>query len=194
MTARYGKKRTCTVCYMTRICAQTVPWFSLVTSSLGTKVRQCMHPTAPAMRLSIEVMLDVVRPPGFFCLAYTLTERVMTPIFNPQTNKEYFFNFKQSAARRCVEQVGGDPRPTLLLALLVSAAPMMPPRILFSCFQTFGILKKQWRDLDMKSERHVRRKVIDCWACLVMHNMMVRYMWDLRVRGSSVVSRCAWCV
>jgi hypothetical protein len=45
------------------------------------------------------------------------------------------------------------------------------------CFllQTFGILKRMWRHLDMKSEEKRETKVVATFAALCLHNMIIRY-------------------
>ena len=45
--------------------------------------------------------------------------------------------------------------------------------------QTFGILKKMWLILATPTESTKPNKVLDCWSCLILHNMLIRYRQQL---------------
>lgn len=47
--------------------------------------------------------------------------------------------------------------------------------------QLFGIMKRQWLILDMATTEKKSRKVLDTWACAILHNLMVRYRQDLHL-------------
>ncbi len=105
---------------------------------------------------------------------YALEAQVLTPYGNPVTPAQHYFNYKHSAARRCVEQV------CWAVPCCVSAAPRPGQRcVLCWCCQTFGILKRMWRLLDMKTEEHKENKVRSTWCALLLHNMILRYRMQL---------------
>lgn len=41
--------------------------------------------------------------------------------------------------------------------------------------QSFGILKKQWRLLDMLTEHRKSQKIADTHCCVVLHNLSIRF-------------------
>ncbi len=45
--------------------------------------------------------------------------------------------------------------------------------------QAFGILKKVFRLLDMRSEESIELKIKATWSCLLLHNMLIRYRQGL---------------
>jgi DDE superfamily endonuclease len=45
--------------------------------------------------------------------------------------------------------------------------------------QTFGILKKVWRLLDMLTEHSKEQKITDTHCCCILHNLILRYRSDV---------------
>ncbi len=79
-----------------------------MTTCWGTKVMQ----PEPVVSLGAHRLLLVVHAlrvvcPHCCCAGYALHRHVMTPFGTPVTGPQCYYNYRQSAGRRCVEQVCG---------------------------------------------------------------------------------------
>jgi hypothetical protein len=94
------------------------------------------------------------------------------------SSERIYYNYMQSKARRCVEQV-------MKSCHLHSSLPLTDcVMCVLLCVQTFGILKKMWRILDANTEQKKARKVVDTLVLI----LIPRVVWCF---SRTCLSACA---